>query len=370
MIENNKIKDSIINVNNPHDKLFKETWSNLENVRSFLKHYLPANVLKLMVLKNLEICKDSFVEKELADYFSDMLYKITLSGTSGYVYILFEHKSYYDKYVHLQLLEYMTKIWRLFLKQQQKAKNKKAKVKAKAKKGKERKKENKKESLPIIIPLLICHGDPVWSRKQNCLSSLLAGPVEELSSYIPDFNFELYDLTAFSDDEIKGTVMTRVVMLLFKHIYDPDLLEKLPDILSLMQELMTKETGLQYIEAVLRYLFNTVDDVSTKTIKEIVEKALSNEEGDKIMTLATRLRMEGREEGIEEGLEKGREERQEKGEIKGLIQAIELGILLKFPDKVSIIMNEIYKINNLALLQNIIAAIRTAKNAEEIMAKL
>jgi hypothetical protein len=27
--------------------------------------------------------------------------------------VLFEHKSYYDKYVHLQVLEYMVKIWRL-----------------------------------------------------------------------------------------------------------------------------------------------------------------------------------------------------------------------------------------------------------------
>ncbi|WP_459917811.1 Rpn family recombination-promoting nuclease/putative transposase [Desulfocicer niacini] len=44
--------------------------------------------------------------------------KINLSGSPSYVYVLFEYKSYYDKYVHLQRLEYMVKIWRLFLKQQ------------------------------------------------------------------------------------------------------------------------------------------------------------------------------------------------------------------------------------------------------------
>ncbi len=27
-----------------------------------------------------------------------MLYKVKLSGTSGYVYVLFEHKSYHEKY--------------------------------------------------------------------------------------------------------------------------------------------------------------------------------------------------------------------------------------------------------------------------------
>jgi hypothetical protein len=29
-------------------------------------------------------------------------------------------------------------------------------------------------------------------------------------------NYELYDLTQFSDEQIKGTVMARVAMLLFK----------------------------------------------------------------------------------------------------------------------------------------------------------
>ncbi|MFK5954483.1 MAG: Rpn family recombination-promoting nuclease/putative transposase [Desulfobacterium sp.] len=322
-------------MHNPHDKLFRETWSNLENVRSFLKHYLPADVLKLMDLQSLEISKDSFVEKELADYFSDMLYKVTLSGSPGYVYVLFEHKSYYDKYVHLQLLEYMVKIWRLFLKQQ--------------------KKEKKKAALPIVLPLLICHGDQKWPKKRVRFSSLLSGPVDDLSAYIPDFNFVLYDLSTFSDDDIKGTVMARVVMLLFKHVFDSDLLEKLPGILSLMGDLMAKETGLQYLETVLRYLFSTVDDVSTETLKEIVEQALSDREGDNIMTLAEKLRMEGRLEG------------EIKGEIKGLIQAIELGISLRFPDKLPAIMTKINKINDSALLKKIIDAIKIAKSDTDIM---
>ena len=95
----------------------------MDNTHSFLKHFLPDKVLQVMDLSSLEICKDSFVEKELSDYYSDMLYKVMLSGTPGYVYVLFEHKSYYDKYVYLQMLEYMVKIWRLFIKQQKKKSN-------------------------------------------------------------------------------------------------------------------------------------------------------------------------------------------------------------------------------------------------------
>ena len=45
---------------NPHDKLFRETWSDLETAKSFLQHYLPQEALSLMSLDTLEICKDTF----------------------------------------------------------------------------------------------------------------------------------------------------------------------------------------------------------------------------------------------------------------------------------------------------------------------
>ena len=58
---------------NPHDKLFRDTYSDKENACSFLSQGLPEQVLKLIDLSSLEISKDSFIEKELADYHSDML---------------------------------------------------------------------------------------------------------------------------------------------------------------------------------------------------------------------------------------------------------------------------------------------------------
>ena len=134
-------KENTIGVNSPYDKLFRENYKDPDNARSLISNGLPQRVVKLMDLSTLEICKDSFIEKDLSDYYSDMLYRVKFrDGSAGSVYVLFEHKSYYDKYVHLQLLEYMVKIWRLHIKQ------------------------NKEEpaGLPIVIPLLICHGRREW----------------------------------------------------------------------------------------------------------------------------------------------------------------------------------------------------------------
>ena len=41
-------------LSNPHDKLFRETWSNLENARSFPADYLLEHVLGLTDLESLE----------------------------------------------------------------------------------------------------------------------------------------------------------------------------------------------------------------------------------------------------------------------------------------------------------------------------
>jgi predicted transposase/invertase (TIGR01784 family) len=315
--------------------VFRQVYSNKENARSLLADKLPDKVLKLMDLDTLEISKDSFIEKELADYYSDMLYRVNLTdGSQGFIYVLFEHKSYYDRFVHLQLLEYMVKIWRLHIKQH----------------------EEKPVRLPIVIPLLVCHGRKEWPENTERLSSLLSGPVDDLSGYIPDFGFELYDLHRYSDDQIKGTIMSRVILLLFKYIFTPQLHHKLPEIFSLLRTLRGKETGQQYIEVVFRYLTSALEDdeVSVKQMKEIAEKVISKETGEYIMTLAEKLRNEG----------------EVKGEIKGFKEGIELGITLKFPGDIDTVMAEVNKIDDLGTLKEIKETIKTAQDISEIMVLL
>ena len=101
--ENSKIEKR--KIRNPHDRFVKESLSLKENARSFLENYLPEEILNLVDLGSLEIEKDSFVAQDLQDYYSDLLYKVRFSGHDGYVYLLFEHKSYCERWISLQLLE-------------------------------------------------------------------------------------------------------------------------------------------------------------------------------------------------------------------------------------------------------------------------
>jgi hypothetical protein len=181
------------------------------------------------------------------------------------------------------------------------------------------------------------------------LTSLLSGPVDDLAGYIPDFGFELYDLHRYTDDEIKGTIASRLALLLLKHIRDPDLDRKLPGIFALLRTLMEKETGLQWLEVVIRYLASARDDddLSEDQIKEIVEQAISKDLGGFVMTLA-----------------------EIKGEIKAFREGIELGITYKFPGDIDAVMTEVNKIDDPATLKEITKAVHTAKDISEIMALL
>jgi predicted transposase YdaD len=147
-----------------------------------------------------------------------------------------------------------------------------------------------------------------------------------------------------------------VVMLLFKHIRDPDIMEKLPGIFSLMREILDSKGGLRCVEAILRYVFSTVEDITAKELKDIAEKSLSPQQGEFIMTLAEKIRDEGHREGHREGHQ------------EGLLEAIELGLSLRFGDKSLNLMSLIKQIQDVNRLKAIKEAIKTVKGVSELRA--
>ena len=113
------------------DPLFKGIWSDRNVAADFLNLYLPADVREVIQTDTLEICKDSFIQADLREYFSDLLYRVSIQGRSGYLYLLLEHKSWPPALMALQLLGYIKGIWELHLKQAS-------------------------LPLPVVIPVVLC----------------------------------------------------------------------------------------------------------------------------------------------------------------------------------------------------------------------
>jgi len=117
-------------LDNIHDKFFKKVFSDVVNVRTFLKLSLPKPILKSIDIKNIKIDSTEYITGEMKRYFSDIVIKTKIIGKSekdkekdkqekknkkakrdADIYILFEHKSYQSEKILFQLLRYMYLMW-------------------------------------------------------------------------------------------------------------------------------------------------------------------------------------------------------------------------------------------------------------------
>ena len=94
-------------MNTSHDALFKENFSKKENAIDLLKAVLPQSVFNKIDTESLTLENASSTDKKLKQYFSDLVYRCNFAENKIKVSFLFEHKSYFVKYLHLQLLRYI-----------------------------------------------------------------------------------------------------------------------------------------------------------------------------------------------------------------------------------------------------------------------
>ena len=96
----------------PHDALFKSVFSIPEIAAAELRHLLPVEIVELISWQTLELFEGSSVDEELRQHHSDLLFTVELAGRQALLYFLVEHKSGPEVLTSLQLLVYITRIWR------------------------------------------------------------------------------------------------------------------------------------------------------------------------------------------------------------------------------------------------------------------
>ena len=102
-----------------------------------------------------------------------------------------------------------------------------------------------RSTLPVVIPLVLYHGRTAWNISQS-FAALFQGTTG-LEAYIPDFRYELCDVSHLPDEEIQGWILLRVSLLIFKYIFHPDLRTRLPELLGLLRELISQQHSLDYL---------------------------------------------------------------------------------------------------------------------------
>ena len=132
---------------------------------------------------------------------------------------------------------------------------------------------------------------------------------QNVKEYLPNFHYLLYDLSDYSDEEIKGNAQLRIMLKLLRDVATKsteEFLRSFYEASHALLEIEDKQKGIEFFEITLRYVFNAVRDLTKKDMEQIVQQIETTfPEGSEVaMTLADILR----EEDMQEGLEKGRQE--------------------------------------------------------------
>ncbi|ECC7613570.1 Rpn family recombination-promoting nuclease/putative transposase, partial [Salmonella enterica] len=90
----------------PHDATFRQFLTQPDIARDFMELHLPAELRDICDLSTLKLESGSFVEDDLRQYFSDVLYSLKTTAGDGYIHVLVEHQSTPDKHMAFRLIRY------------------------------------------------------------------------------------------------------------------------------------------------------------------------------------------------------------------------------------------------------------------------
>lgn len=269
-------------MSSPHDKFFKAVFSGIEHARSELVSVLPQAVVRAVDWTTLTLISGEYTDLVGGESLeSDLLFTAQLDDTPALLYLLFEHQSSVDRTMPFRLLRYMTRIWERCAK------------------------EAPSERLPIIIPLVLHHGERSWNAATQ-FRHLVQVPerlAEALAPFIPDFTYVLDDLCKLDDDALRGRALTdlaRVALLIMQRCReskDPGAI--LRPWAQALVGVLTAPNGREALQLVARYTAE-VSDAEPELVFDFFAE-LGPEAKEMFMTTADRLREQGHSRGIAEG---------------------------------------------------------------------
>lgn len=256
-------------LDNLHDRFFKETFSRRHVVAALVNELLPDALRQRLNTDSLRLTNASFVDEDLGEHWADLIYECDYGPQPVRVALLLEHKSYRPERPHLQLLRYLLNAWRADAKQHR--------------------------LLRPVIPVVIYHGTAAW--RYAALESYFGELDEALRAYLPEFRYELVDVSRFSDEQIltfhDAFLALSAFFLKYSRIQD-FLAQTLPVLTALLQNLETVPDHEGFLNAAFVYVYESGD----LTVDEILAtfRNASQPLTERIMTTAEQLRQEGKRE--------------------------------------------------------------------------
>jgi predicted transposase YdaD len=277
-----------------HDHLVKHAFTDLEHARGVLATALPPALVARTDLSSLALRPGSFVDENLQDRYSDILYAARISGREALIYFLLEHKSDPEDLTPLQVLRYMLKIWDQHLASLPK------------------KERGEARKLPVIVPLLLHHGRDGWTAAL-CFEDMLdadADLLAVLGEHVLRLRLVLDDLGKQSDDQLyarQATSFARLVLWALKNARTPGWLQgEIERWKDLIAAALAERDGTRALTALFRYIVQTNPTVKREVLRGLLPGDGGTEVEEAVMNWFETEVDRGRKDGRREGERKGR----------------------------------------------------------------
>jgi len=257
----------------PHDALFRQFLTQPDIARDFMAIHLPPSLRVLCDLSTLQLESGSFVEDDLRQYFSDVLYSLKTSSGKGYIHVLIEHQSGPDKHMAFRLMRYAVAAMHRHLQAGHK-------------------------TLPLVIPMLFYTGKRSPYPYSLCWLDEFANP--DIAQALYTTAFPLVDVTIIPDDEIARHRSMAALTLLQKHIHQRNLTALMDRLVTL---LLNEYLSSSQVISLVNYMIQAGEASDAHAFVHKLAQRVP-QHGEALMTIAEQLE----QKGIEKGIVKGRKE--------------------------------------------------------------
>ena len=275
--------------NTPYDTLFRATFGNPDTAKELTLLLLSEPQARRFAGARVTVEPESLVDKRARTHRTDLLLQFTWPGSAvpertAYVYVLYEHKSYPDQWVTLQLLRYMATIWQRLVSEPEK---------------------HRDGLLPEILPVVLYHGEEPWNEALQ-FAELIQGGAGSI--HVPHYRPVFVNLTTIPDEEITGSVRAMLGLVALKHAR----LQLQRATMELLTELLHRaetDPAAQHLARVVEQIYVIVksEDEMDELMATASRRGYFDVEGG-FMTYAQKMLKEGVEQGLERGsLQRSRE---------------------------------------------------------------
>ncbi len=297
------------NITHSHDKFFKTVFSKKEAVAEFIEKLLPKGISKHIDLDSLVLDNTEYTDEQLKTHCSDVVYNCNyISDEVGEkrskaipikISLLFEHKSYPEKYPHLQLMRYFLNMWEMQIKQKQK--------------------------LTPVIPIIFYHGRNKWNKQPltDYFVDLDDNLDDNLKQFLPNFDYLLLDTNQYDDEDFQHLDVAELQysILTMKYIFSMEQLQNnLETIFRDIEQILENEDGRKFFQTLVIYLFQH-SYLNAQQWREKMHTISPKVERHFVSTYDQAINAgmaKGKLEGIQEGMQKGIQEGMQKGKLEGI----------------------------------------------------